>query len=214
MERVWVLLFALLLGYAFVFTPARQVWKDHWLVRDGQEGTAVITKEHWAGHGVVVYRYRVGQKVYTGQDRRSRQNSKYAHAVPGEESVVYFSSSHPWLSAINLPRNVGIEGLPVVMLAWLIEVSLFITLVNPKSSWALRLGGQRQSILAKEAGGPHDADTFATANERTISSPRPVPQFDGWKFFKDKLRLVAYAVLIVLAMAAIEIAIDAVLGRR
>ena len=117
MARVWASSLALLLGYAFVFVPARELWKDHWLVNDGQEGMAVITKEHWGGHGVVVYRYRVGQNVYTGQDRRSWQSPKYAHVMPGEESVVYFSASHPWLSAINLPRNVVVEGLPVVLLA-------------------------------------------------------------------------------------------------
>jgi hypothetical protein len=82
---------------------------------------AVITNEHWGGHGVVVYRYRVGQKVYSGQDHRSWQNPKYAHVMAGENTVVYFSSSHPWLSAINLPRNVVIEGLPVMLVAWSIE---------------------------------------------------------------------------------------------
>jgi hypothetical protein len=57
----------MLLGYFFVFGPIQALWRDHWLVKDGQQGIAVITKENWSGHGVVVYQYRVGQKVYIGQ---------------------------------------------------------------------------------------------------------------------------------------------------
>ena len=56
-ERIWASLLALLLGYYFVVAPARQVWLYYWLVKDGQESVGVVTKEHWAGHDVVVYRY-------------------------------------------------------------------------------------------------------------------------------------------------------------
>jgi len=203
---------ALLLGNAFIVAPAKKLWRDHWLVKDGQPGIAVVAKEHWGGHKVVVYQYRVGQTVYTGQDRRSLQNPKYAQVMPGEKSIVYFSSSHPWLSAINLPHQVVIDGLPVVLLAWLIEAGLVITLINPKSPWAFRLDGRRGPFLAKGARDLRDVDTIGTIDERTSRSARPVPQFDGW--FKDKLWLVASAVLIVFALAAIEIAIDTVLGRK
>lgn len=206
---------ALLLGYAFVFVPFQELWRDHWLVKDGEQGIAVITKEHWGGHGVVVYRYRVGQKVYAGQDRRSWQNPKYAHAMPGEESIVYFSSSHPWLSAINLPHNVVIEGLPVLLVAWLIEVGLVVTLINPKSPWAFRfIGRQRRFFPTKEPGNLRDANTNATAEEVASGSSRPLPQFDGWVWFKDKLWLLGWRLLLVLAMAAIEIVIDTVFGRK
>jgi len=85
----------MLLEFFFVVVPIQGLWRDHWLVRDGQQGMAVITKEHWGGHGVVVYHYRVGQKVYSGQDHRSWQNPKYAHVMAGKNTIVYFSSSHP-----------------------------------------------------------------------------------------------------------------------
>jgi hypothetical protein len=203
-DRVSAAFLALLLGYGFVFAPVYGVWKDHWLVRDGQEGMAVVTKEHWAGHGVVVYQYRVGQNVYTGQDRRSLQNPKYAHVMPGEQSVVYFSSSHPWLSAINPPRTVMIEGLPVVLLAWLLEAGLLVTVINPNSGWAFRFSGRREPVPVKEAGDSLNADIARAA--------RPLSDTGGW--VEDKLRLVGYGLLVVLGMAAIEIAINALFGRR
>lgn len=188
--RLQALFCALVLGYPFVFGTIRGVWKDYWLVKDGQQGVAVITKEHWAGHNVVVYQYRVGQNVYTGQDRRSLQNPKYAHVMPGEKSVVYFSSSHPWLSAIDMRRNVGIPGLPVVLLAWLFMAGFIATAINPKGRWAFNLNGQRGPLAVKEA------------------------PFKSGGVLKDKIRLVACGVLLVLAMAAIEVGINAVLGRK
>jgi len=190
MARVWASFFALLLGYFFVFGPIHELWRDHWLVKDGQQGMAVITKEHWAGHGVVVYEYRAGQNVYTGQDHRSRQNPKYAHVMAGENSVVYFSASHPWLSAINLPRNVVIEGLPVVLLAWLFEAGLIVTVINPRSPWAFNFDGRQRPLALQQS------------------------QSGGWDLTKDKMRLVACGVLLVLAMGAIEVGIDALFGRK
>ncbi len=137
-SRVWSALLALLLGYFFVLEPARELWLNYWLIRDGQRAVAVITKPHWAGHDVFVYRYRVNQKTYTGQDYRSFQDPKYRNVMVGEETVVYFSSSHPWLSAINMPPVVMFEGLPVVLLAWFFIFLLAVTAIDPKNRWALR----------------------------------------------------------------------------
>jgi hypothetical protein len=189
-RRISAAFIALVLGQAFVWSPIRQVWRDHWLVKDGQEGTAMITGEHWAGHGVVVYEYRVGQMVYTGQDHRSSQDTRYALVMPGEKSVVYYSASHPWLSAINPPVGVFITGLPVVLLAWFLEVGLLITVVNPKSRWALRFDGQRRPYAAQ-----------------------PPTQFNG-SLFKDRMRLFGYGILIVLAMGAVAIGLNALFGRK
>lgn len=205
-NRGWAFLLALVLGQAFVVSPIQQVWRDHWLVKDGQEGTAVIEKEHWAGHSVFVYQYRVGEKVYTGQDHRSRQNPKYAYVMPGEKSVVYYSSSHPWISAINLPSGVGIEGLPVVLLAWFFEAGFLITVINPRSRWAFDFSGQRRHLVEEGEGDSRDVDT--------INAERSLPLPESRSFLKDKLRLVGCGVLIVLTMAAIEVAINAIFGQK
>jgi hypothetical protein len=144
-EKLWASFLALLPGYYLVVEPARQVWKDCWLVKDAQQTVAVITKEHWAGHDVVVYRYSVNGQEYTGQDRRSYEGAKYTHVMPGEKAIIYFSSSHPWLSAINRPRIVMVEGLPVILIGWAIEVLLIGTVINPRCRWALNFSGQSKT---------------------------------------------------------------------
>lgn len=177
------------LGYRFVVSPARELWTNYWLLRDGTQGVAVVLKDDWSGHGIVDYRYRVNQRVYTGQDFRSWQNPKYAHVTAGEESIVYFSSTHPWISAINLPRSVMFEGLPVVLLVWLIEIGLIITIVKPNSRWAFNLSGQ--GALLRD----------------------PLPQERASdSLLLDKLKLVGWGLLIFLLMAVIVIGVDVLFG--
>lgn len=195
--RIGAALMALLLAYGFVYGPARELWLNYWLIRDGQQGVAVVTKEHWAGHDVVIYRYQVNQKTYTGQDSRSYQKPKYAKVMPGEKTVIYFSSSHPWLSAINMPQVVMFSGLPVVLLAWLFMFLFAVTAINPNSRWTLR---NRQQTLAEKQTG--------TSQPPNSVSPSP-PQPDN--FVKDKLKLIAVALLLVIAMFAIDIGVDVLL---
>lgn len=149
----------------------------------------MIIKENWAGHDVVVYEYRVGRTVYTGQSRRNRRDPKYGDVRPGEKSPVYFSLSHPWISAFDPPDYVGIDGLPVIVLVWFIEACLLITVFKPDSKWALN-PARRQ-----------DATSVA------VSTPRR----EG---LSDVLALVGYAILIVLGMAAVEIGVNFLFGRR
>ncbi|HEV2194422.1 MAG TPA: hypothetical protein VGR55_02515 [Candidatus Acidoferrum sp.] len=146
LDRIFAVALTLLLGYYFIIAPSQEAWSNYWLVKDAQEGTAIVTKELWTGHNVVQYRYRVNQKEYTGQDRRSRQDPRYANVLVGERSPVYFSSSHPWLSALNRPHSAMIEGLPVVVLVWFLIALLVITAINPNNKWALKFSkSQTQS---------------------------------------------------------------------
>ena len=203
-DRGWAIFLALFLGYYFVYGPILQVWKDHWLVKDGQEGVGVVTQE--ADHGFVVYQYHVGQNVYTGQDHRSLQNPRYANVMRGEKTVVYFSFSHPWISKINLPDFVGIDKLPVMLLVWPLIAGLIVTVINPNSRWALSPSGRRGILETGKA--------WDSRDENAISAARPAPQFDGWGILKDKLRLLFWGVMIVLTMAVINITINAFFGRK
>jgi len=189
-QRISAAFLALLMGYFFVVQPIRGVWDQHWLVKDGIPGMAVVTKWHWGGHNVIVYQYRVGQQVFTGQSRRSLENPKYAHVMPGEKTIVYFSSSHPWISAIDLPHIVAIPGLPVVLLAWFFLACSFITAINPKHRWAVNLSGQRRPAVAR------------------------APQPQGRNMAKDTILLLVSAMLVVVAIAAIAIGTNALFGRR
>lgn len=186
--RLYASILIVVLSFPGVVFPVRELRTNYWLLRDGQQGVAVVLKDHLS-HGRIEYRYRVNQGVYTGQDVRSWQNPKYAHVTAGEESIVYFSSSHPWLSAINLPRGVMFEGLPVVLFIWLILVGLIIAVVKPSSSWALDFSGQR-GLLQKLFPQRRASDSL----------------------FIDKLRLVGWGLLIVLFMAAVIVAVNTLFG--
>ena len=188
--RVSAALLALLMGYFWVFQPISGLWVQHWLVKDGTPGMAIVTKEHWAGHNAVVYQYRVGQRVYTGQGRRSLHNSKYANVMPGEKTIVYFSASHPWLSAIDLPSFVTIPGLPVALLVWVFEAGFIITVINPKSRWAFDFRGQRRTLIAQQS------------------------RREGWDMAKDRMLLIGCGVVVVFVMAALGIGINALFGRK
>jgi hypothetical protein len=149
-NRISALVIAVLLGHFFIVVQAQILWKNHWILKDGQQGIAVVTKVPWTGHKAVAYRYRVNQRDYTGEDARSWQDPRYAHVMVGEESVVYFSSSHPWLSLLNRPRTAMVEGLPVVVLAWLFIILFINTAMNPKSRWALNIGVSKAKTQTNE----------------------------------------------------------------
>jgi hypothetical protein len=140
-QRLFLLIPALLLAHGFIVLPAEDGWTSYWLLRDGKRGKAVITEVLWTGHDGVAYRYRVNGKEYAGKGGRNHEDPRYRvyGAQVGEESIVYYSASHPWLSQLQRPRTV-VEGLPVVILAWVILGLMLVTIVNPRHRWALQLG--------------------------------------------------------------------------
>ena len=94
----------------------RGSWHSYWLLRDGQRGTAVVLSEHWGGHNAVNYEYVVNGTRYTGAGHRNWHEEKDGSVQPGQKSVVYYSASHPWLSALDMPRS-AVEGFPVAIVA-------------------------------------------------------------------------------------------------
>jgi hypothetical protein len=133
-KRLIALGLALLLGKVFVVDQAQAWWRQHWILKDGQQGMAVVTQV--LSHDSITYRYVVSLKDFTGRDFRSWQDPRYAHVGIGEHTVIYFSTSHPWLSLINRPRGDVPEGLPLLILVWFIAARLFIAAIKPKSKWA------------------------------------------------------------------------------
>jgi hypothetical protein len=75
---------------------------------------------------------------------------RYAHVTVGEQSVVYFSSSHPWLSLLNRRRTAMVEGLPVVVPAWLLIILFINTAMNPTSKWAVNIGVSKAKTQTSE----------------------------------------------------------------
>ena len=114
------------------------MWTKYWLLRDQQQATAIVTREH--EHSVVDYSYRVRGNDYKGTDRRRylTQEHRYVGVTVGGEAVVYFSSSHPWLSALTPPDNIIPDGFPGVILFLALEIWFIITIINPNSRWAYK----------------------------------------------------------------------------
>lgn len=86
--------------------------------------------------------------------------------------MVYFSASHPWLSAIDRPSIVTIPGLPVVLLAFFVA-GLIVTVINPKHRWALSLSGRRAPAATTE--GPRFTGC-RNHRDRTASGPARAPE--------------------------------------
>jgi hypothetical protein len=99
--RAGVLVFVFILGRAiFGFLEGERI--GYWLKRDAQQGMATIAKERQ--HGVVDYKYSVDGQNYTGISQRNWDIEKYRYVGVGQESIVYYSSSHPWLSSLETPQ--------------------------------------------------------------------------------------------------------------
>lgn len=133
--RLTGLVLALALGQ-FLFLRVRSTWTNYWLLSDARHGTAIVTKELWSGHNAVGYKYVVDQKQYSGHSGRNWKEKKEAQV--GDETVVYFSASHPWLSLLYMPQGV-LDGLPVIIIVLVIEMFAVITIIKPKSGWAFSL---------------------------------------------------------------------------
>lgn len=146
-QRLVGLASTLFLGY-FLFGQAWSAWKNYWLLKDPQQGMAVITKEHWSGHGRVVYRYSVNSTEYSGASSRNWQDPKYSSVQSGGQSVVYFSASHPWISLLFQPRAV-IEGLPGIIIVLFFEFFAIMTIIKPGSGWAFSLDEQKTASCSR-----------------------------------------------------------------
>lgn len=140
--RLVGLVLALALGL-FLFLQVLSAWTNYWLLKDAKRGTAIVTKELWSGHNAVGYKYVVDQREYSGQSARNWQEQNYSKVQVGEESVVYFSASHPWLSLLYMPRAV-LEGLPVIIVALVFELFAVMTVIKPTSAWAFNLNQKEQ----------------------------------------------------------------------
>jgi len=111
-----------------------RVWTDHWLARDAQPTSAIVTGIH--PKRVYDYRYTIDGKEYSGTSQRDWENEKVHTLQAGEQTTVSFSTSHPWLSSM-LTTRVAWAGLPFTVLMLLIECFLLAVLIDPHGKWAI-----------------------------------------------------------------------------
>ena len=117
----------------FLFGQARTVWRKYWLLRDGQQSTALVTWKY--GHELVDYSFRANGKEYKGTDREKyvSQEHRYEDVTLGGEAVVYFSTSHPWLSSLARPDSILPDGFLGVIVFLVFDILLIRLLIDPDS---------------------------------------------------------------------------------
>jgi hypothetical protein len=135
--RIGLLAMAIFFGYSFIFrTLLFPNWTHYWQTKDATQTIAMVTKKH--SHGVVDYKYRIGTTGYTGRSQQNWEQEKYRDVGVGQESIVFYSFSHPWLSSLETPQFPR-SGTILLLIALPIEIFLMITVVNPRSAWALNI---------------------------------------------------------------------------
>jgi len=111
-----------------------RVWTDHWLARDAQPTSAIITGIHTKR--VYDYSYTAGGKNYSGSSQREWEDDRDHLLQAGESTTVLISASHPWLSSM-LTKRVAWAGLPFTLLLLLIESFLLAVIIDPYGKWAI-----------------------------------------------------------------------------
>ena len=144
-SRFLILILAIPVAWWLVL-QVRSSWRNYWLLEDGQQGVAVLTEKYWGGHDQVVYRYVANDQHYTGVSVRNWKDAKYGKVGIGEEAVVYYSASHPWLSLLYKPDGY-LDVLPA-LIALTLTFFIVMTAVNPNSKWALNLSGGKENNSA------------------------------------------------------------------
>src|SRR5262245_22775708 len=121
------------------------VWTDHWLNKDGKTTRAFVTQTH--PKRVFDYRYTVNGIEYSGTSVRDWEDEKVHELRKGEETTVYFSASHPWLSSMQSDRLTW-EAIPIVVLILLFELLFLAVLLDPNGRtsvgrWLLKTQAER-----------------------------------------------------------------------
>jgi hypothetical protein len=133
---------AIVLGQ-FFYLRIHEGWMSYWLLKDNQQGTAEVTGNDWGGHGRVDYIYAVNHQQYAGVSGKNWKDPRSDSVQPGNKTIVYYSASHPWISALYVPDTM-IAGWPVIIIASLIELIAIITIVKPGSNWAFDLSDKKR----------------------------------------------------------------------
>jgi hypothetical protein len=141
--RIGLLGMAVFFGYSFIFVNLIYPnWIHFWLHRDAIQTTAIITGTHQ--HGVVDYSYQIGEKEFTGRSQRNWELEKYRNVGIGQTSIAFYSASHPWLSSLESPQFPR-SGTIMLFVTIPIELLLIVTVINPRSSWAMNVFQDKDS---------------------------------------------------------------------
>ena len=108
----------------------RVIYRNYWILKDGVQSTGIVTE---VDRGAAIhYRYVVRETTYFGYGRREYRNHMDIEVGVDGNSVVWYSSSHPWLSVANRPTTV-LFALPWIVIVMGLDLLCIVGLVK---SWA------------------------------------------------------------------------------
>jgi hypothetical protein len=94
------------------WTFVNAVWVDHWIRKDANPVTAIVTQV--GPKRVLEYRYTVNRREYAGRDSRDWEEEKERPLNVGDQVAARVSASHPWLSALGSTGRAWM-GLPIFL---------------------------------------------------------------------------------------------------
>src|SRR5262245_32270857 len=97
------------------------VWADHWIRKDAEPVTAVVTQV--GPKRVLEYRYTVNGREYAGRDSRDWEEEKDHPLNVGDQVAARVSASHPSLSALGSTGRAWM-GLPIFLAISVFELML------------------------------------------------------------------------------------------
>lgn len=147
------LLWAAFTALFLIFYAGPRHFRDsYFLTKDAKEATAVLTEQRQ--HGVFRYKYSVAGHEYSGASQRNWEQEKYRNVEVGNESVVFYSASHPWISSLETPqfppRDTSFYfGVPLIVGIAIILILCFDKSVKDSSECSFELG---EHIIIKRVG--------------------------------------------------------------
>jgi len=97
------------------------VWEDHWIRKDANPVTAVVTQV--GPKRMLEYRYTVKGREYSGTDARDWEDERDHPVNVGDQVTARVSVSHPWLSALGDTGRAWM-GLPIFIAISVFELML------------------------------------------------------------------------------------------
>ena len=117
-----------------IYSHAHRIWIDYWVSKDGQRVSAQVT-EAYSKH-FFDYRYTVDGKEYAGNDYRDWEDEQIHKLQVGEQTTVFISASHPWLSSLRSIRLAWV-AFPFITLLLLLEAFLLVVIFDPSGRWSV-----------------------------------------------------------------------------
>jgi hypothetical protein len=120
----FLLLIPILCFGVLIYGNFPRAWKAFWLIKDSKGTLGTITRTY--PKRIFDYQYTADGKIYAGRDDRNLASEQFRKLRVGDNTLVFFSSSHPSFSTFEV-RKSRIQVMPYFCLLLLLE-TLFLVI--------------------------------------------------------------------------------------